>query len=352
MNQRYLALLLALSLCNTIRSEVVFDNLEEPFDGGANLSTDDDLAGQPFFIGDGSAVETVTVRLQRFGSPGGMLNFEIWNDVESLPGDPVAPVGSIELANVNAGRFQDYTFDARISDLNPNETYYVVMSGTELDVDANNRVDWLATPSTNGTNGANGLHGFHLPTMQWYPFHEWPCCGPPFPVFFGMKVVTGSQCSSSGDFDCDGVLGVSDIDSLSLEIRKSEPDPLFDLNGDHRVDQNDRRYWIEQLAKTWIGDATLDGEFNSSDLTVVFQGGKFELDENASWAEGDWTGDARFDSSDLVEAFKDAGYERGPRPGLRAVPEPSTSLVTAIVALSVFAFRRRSMLKIRKTCYP
>ena len=58
------------------------------------------------------------------------------------------------------------------------------------------------------------------------------------------------------------------------------------------------------------GDANRDGLFNSSDLTEVFQVGKYEDDvpNNTSWEEGDWNADGEFDSSDLVRAFQEGQY--------------------------------------------
>lgn len=62
---------------------------------------------------------------------------------------------------------------------------------------------------------------------------------------------------------------------------------------------------------TYLGDANLDGEFNSCDLTTVFQAAKYELDEDAGWAEGDWTGDGQFDTADLVAHSKTAATKWG-----------------------------------------
>ncbi len=60
-----------------------------------------------------------------------------------------------------------------------------------------------------------------------------------------------------------------------------------------------------------VGDANLDGVFDSSDLVRVFQRGEYEdgRDKNSSWHSGDWNCDDEFDSSDIVEAFEQAGFE-------------------------------------------
>ena len=59
-----------------------------------------------------------------------------------------------------------------------------------------------------------------------------------------------------------------------------------------------------------IGDANLDGVFDSSDLVLIFQNGHYEKHQAgiATWAEGDWNGDQRFTTSDLVLAFQYSPY--------------------------------------------
>ena len=116
-----------------------------------------------------------------------------------------------------------------------------------------------------------------------------------------------------GDFSGDDVLDVADIDLLAAAVRAGTVHPQYDLNHSGAVDVEDHKYWVTEIKHTWIGDANLDGEFNSSDFVQVFQSGKFETDLEAQWNEGDWNGDQRFDSSDFVAAFQDGGFESGPR---------------------------------------
>ena len=123
-----------------------------------------------------------------------------------------------------------------------------------------------------------------------------------------------------GDFDGSGSLDVGDIDLLANEILAGTNAPSFDVNNDSVVDQSDLASWVSDLRKTWIGDANLDGEFNSSDFVAVFSTNKYEKDEPASWAEGDWNADNRFNTADFVAAFSAGGYEKGPVVGVQAVP--------------------------------
>ena len=59
-----------------------------------------------------------------------------------------------------------------------------------------------------------------------------------------------------------------------------------------------------------IGDSNGDGLFGSSDFVAVFQGGKFESGEEATFAEGDWNGDGFFNTGDFVLAFQGGHYEQ------------------------------------------
>ncbi len=154
-----------------------------------------------------------------------------------------------------------------------------------------------------------------------------------------------------GDFNGDEQLSVEDIDLFVQRARLFAPERTrvrtvgFDLNEDGVQDRGDLNYWVRELKQTWLGDANLDGEFNSSDLTLVFQAGGYEDNRrrNSSWATGDWDGDLDFTTSDLVVAFQDGGYERGARAGVNAVPEPSSSLwlVAVLGATSIGYVRRR-----------
>ena len=100
----------------------------------------------------------------------------------------------------------------------------------------------------------------------------------------------------NGDFNSDGQLTADDIDLLSAELNAEVPRRIFDVNGDARVNGDDRIEWMHKLKGTYFGDSNLDGEFNSGDLIAVFQAGQYEDAEamNSTWATGDWNGDQEF----------------------------------------------------------
>jgi hypothetical protein len=160
-------------------------------------------------------------------------------------------------------------------------------------------------------------------------------------AFYDLSILL----SVPGDVSGDLVLDVTDIDALANAVREGTFSALFDLNSDGVLDGADYWHWVHNLAKTYFGDADLDGEFASSDLVSVFQAGQYEdsIVGNSTWATGDWNGDGDFTSGDLVFAFQAAGYEQGPRVASR-VPEPG-SLVglfcACLLAGTIVPIRRR-----------
>ena len=141
-----------------------------------------------------------------------------------------------------------------------------------------------------------------------------------------------------GDYNSDGML---DVDDLNLQADAIESGDLaFDEDNDGDVDREDRKIWVKDYRRTWVGDADLDGEFTSGDFVAVFTVGKYEKDEAATWAEGDWDGDKRFGTADFVFAFSDGGYELGPLTDVQAVPEPS-GLGLLLMGLGLLATRIR-----------
>ncbi len=63
-------------------------------------------------------------------------------------------------------------------------------------------------------------------------------------------------------------------------------------------------------AAVWAGDANADGRFDSADLVLAFQHGKYETGSAAHWDQGDWNLDGRFTTTDLVAAFQTGRYGR------------------------------------------
>jgi hypothetical protein len=143
----------------------------------------------------------------------------------------------------------------------------------------------------------------------------------------------------TGDFDSDGDLDAADIDALSAAVQAGNNPAGFDLNQDNVVNAADRTVWVNDLKRTYFGDANLDREFSSADFVAVFQVGLYETGNPAGWAQGDWDGNGLFNSGDFVIAFQEGGYEKGPHSAV-SVPEPSALVLFALALLSLVRRRR------------
>jgi uncharacterized membrane protein len=127
-----------------------------------------------------------------------------------------------------------------------------------------------------------------------------------------------------GDFDGSGILDLPDVDQLTRQSANKLNPLRYDLNNDKLINTDDVTVWARDLFHTWIGDANLDEQFDSSDLVSVLASGTYEADINSGWSTGDFNGDGRTNSSDLVLALADGGYEMGPRAAVATIPEPGS----------------------------
>ncbi len=155
------------------------------------------------------------------------------------------------------------------------------------------------------------------------------------------EIIFGDFAGPTGDFNNDGTLDTADIDALTTESAAGTNSAAYDLTGDQIVDVSDVQMWVKELSNSWIGDANLDGEFNSADLVNVLAAGTYEADVAAVWSTGDFNGDGHADSSDLVAGLTDGGYELGPRAAVRAVPEPTVVVLFGLGLCTLFVAGRR-----------
>jgi hypothetical protein len=163
---------------------------------------------------------------------------------------------------------------------------------------------------------------------------------------FGLTVVQRAVPEPiPGDFNKDGVLSAADIDDLTGQSAGGMNPDVHDLNADALVNIADVNIWVKDLFHSWIGDANLDHQFNSSDLVVVLGAGRYEADVAANWSTGDFDGSGRFDSTDLIFALADGGFELGPRAANAAVPEPSGGSLLLLGLLASIRQRRRQAIE-------
>ena len=155
-----------------------------------------------------------------------------------------------------------------------------------------------------------------------------------------------------GDFDSSGELDINDLEALGAAIVSGSQELSWDLNGDRTLDVRDLQFWVSRLHSTAIGDSNLNGEFESGDFIAVFQSGKYENGEFASWSQGDWNADGVFDSSDLVAALQAGGYEDlGPMPTIHEVPEPYSSSIAFLALLILMRLSKKERTRHRKSFY-
>lgn len=139
----------------------------------------------------------------------------------------------------------------------------------------------------------------------------------------------------------DASAGRSAEGTFDLSLQATAADPVKPLDDGTLLDLQLRTVYVHEVLNSWLGDSNLDGEFDSSDLVLVFSAGEYEdlVEGNSSWVTGDWSGDREFDSSDLVLAMQDGGFEQGRRTAALPVPEPG---ITGLAVLSlVFLLRER-----------
>ena len=106
------------------------------------------------------------------------------------------------------------------------------------------------------------------------------------------------------DLNDDGQVDSRDISRICAAIHSQ--DARLDLSGDGQVDSADLIHFVQIYLQSGIGDANLDGVFDSRDFVLVFQSGEFQdqIANNSDWSEGDWNCDGDFSTSDLVFAFQ------------------------------------------------
>ncbi|MEZ6121093.1 MAG: choice-of-anchor R domain-containing protein [Pirellulaceae bacterium] len=298
-------------------------------------------------------ITSVDLPIGRVGLPEGEVLLSIWDDDNGTPGNLVGEVGllmdlvDLPFIGPDAPSIEVTTFEPNLRNLEPNSTYYFVVDLTNLRSSngiMNNVGNGAVFPSE-GTNGARTLLAHTRGNTDWFNVGDVTGTS----AFLQMSI-TASSAELLGDLDRNGILNAADIDLLAAELRNPTGDPVFDINGDGSTTSDDFLAWVHDsiIANTYFGDANLDGEFNSSDMTLVFSAAEYEdnITLNSTWAEGDWNGDGDFDSSDLILAFQDGGYEQGPRAGVQAVPEPASSTLWLLSLLSVvIPFRKNRNLR-------
>lgn len=302
---RPLILVMLFGVSALVAAEPVFDNLDGPHDGGGWWNKDpEDLTAQPFQLGNHTTVNSVSLRLDPRGQPDDTLYLNLYNDDAGKPGTLVGSLGTLDSLTVANGGAGIYHFDTPVSGLTPEATYHLVLShdGTNWN-DPSPRIFWRMTSQT-GAAGAGQALAIepNFCVTEWHAAHNYPCGGPPFPVWFFASV----DAPLRGDFDGDGSFTSADIDTLTTEIVAGPPnDPDFDLSNDSRLDSQDLRTWLSNAGQHngrsheyRAGDSNLDGSVDAADLNNLALNWQQDM---TLWSGGDFTADGVVNSSDLNE---------------------------------------------------
>lgn len=156
-------------------------------------------------------------------------------------------------------------------------------------------------------------------------------------------ITQSSYYPDLGDFTHEGDITSHDMDRLTMAVNSGEflceyagrphyhrnSMCEFDLNADEMLNQDDRLFWLRNVAETQFGDLNLDGRVSLVDFLVLSRG----FGQRGNWADGDSDGDGIVDFSDYLTLAANFG---------QAVPEPSTLSLLLPVTLCMFAMRRRS----------
>lgn len=153
-----------------------------------------------------------------------------------------------------------------------------------------------------------------------------------YPEGGGKLILDVKPEISTSILNGDHVFDVRDIDDLTLAIGSA--DRAFDLDGDGDVGFDDRDDLIREVLGILPGDANLDRNVDFADFLVVADA----FGENGGWGRGDFNGDGLVQFADFLLLAQHFGQTTG---DVRAVPEPTSSVLSVIALLSVYWLSRR-----------
>ena len=226
---------------------------------GINSNAED---RQPGISSDGL---TMFFRSERGG------NSDIYQATRTHPDDTF---GDAERLPISTGGFEGYP---DISADGLTLFYSVCDANRACDLWVANR-DMIDQPFSSAMNLATLWPGVNTGPFQWHPniSSDWPAVGSKFyfNTFNGRPEIWEATWVPELPYDLDGdnVIDIRDVELLSQKIQAGSESLWFDLNEDDEVGVEDLSLLIkdESSINSWIGDANLDGEFNTGDLVDVF----------------------------------------------------------------------------------
>ena len=148
----------------------------------------------------------------------------------------------------------------------------------------------------------------------------------------------------TGDLTNDGRIGLDDIHLLQQVIRDGDGEWFYDFTDDGAVGDDDLAYYIEQIANTVFGDATLSGSVGLRDASVLLS--NFGREGTFYWGDGDFNNDGVVDGKDLRILLDNWSGSLPPPENLvamtsTAIPEPATVPLLLAAAAGLMLRRRR-----------
>ncbi len=216
------------------------------------------------------------------------------NDIDAMMVTYPA-VGPARIAGAFAGRLNNGGEEIKVDDAN---------GSTVVQFTYQDRHPWpIAADGLGASLHLSNLNAASDDPQQWHAANPSP----------------GRLHTIDGDLNLDGLIDETDISRMCQLV--AEAQPSADFSGDGAIDQRDIRAFVEIAVRTQIGDANLDGQFDSSDFVRVFQLGEYEdnADNNSTWSEGDWNCSGDFGTDDLVFAFQAGGFVAAAAPALRSI---------------------------------
>ena len=159
----------------------------------------------------------------------------------------------------------------------------------------------------------------------------------------------------AGDVLGTGVLGAADIDAIYQHLTVLPPgltswsqwtwgqaayNPVYDVNHDGVVSQDDVTYELKHAFNTSYADANLDTYTDYGDFQVLLD--HWQL--HGGWADGDFNGDGIVDYGDfqvLLDYWNPSGWNTTTSTATSEVPEPASISLLVLGALALLRRRGR-----------
>lgn len=294
-------------------------------------------------------VRTGFFSAKAFGPFDGSTNASgIFQNVVASPGDvfEASAFASTTAADTIAGTSNFVTvkiefLNAAGAVIGGNQKETIILNGQDPDMPEDQWVEGVVNAvAPAGTTKARVV----LPFIQFAQGIRNPPNQDPGAVWFDdvsfRRIISGP--SVDADFNNDGLLNCTDVDSLTQVIANGSNLPSQDLTGDGIVNGVDLDLWLAIAGETNLpsgnpylkGDANLDGQVDGSDFGI-WNANKFT--NRSEWCRGDFNANGVVDGSDF--GIWNANKFRSSDTAV--VPEPGLAASSLCLALGVLALRAR-----------